>query len=117
MQLSDGESPPVHLILNQNCFQYNDKYFKLTKDIALGSPTSSTLAEIYLQFLEQLTIRHWMDNGGISYYRRYVDDIIIIFDQKNEGLITNYMNNICKYLEFKKERKIRQHNLLSPLHP
>ena len=47
----------------------------------MGSPLSNTLAEIYFQFFEELTIRHWLENGEISYYRRYVDDIIIIFDQ------------------------------------
>jgi len=37
------------------------------------------------------------------YYRRYVDDLIIIFDQNkfNEELMTNYMKNTHKYLEFK----------------
>jgi len=91
------------VILIQNYFQYNDKYFKPTKDIAMGSPISSNIAEIYLQFFEELTIRHWMENGKILYYRRHVDDIIIIFGQNkiNEELITNYMNNIHKYLEFK----------------
>jgi hypothetical protein len=47
----------------------------------MGLPLSYTLAEIYLQFFEGLTIRHWLENGEISYYRRYVDDIIITFDQ------------------------------------
>ena len=47
----------IKVILNQNYFQYNDKYFKPTKGIAVGSPMSSTLAEIYLQLFEELTIR------------------------------------------------------------
>jgi hypothetical protein len=54
-----------------------------------------------------------MDNGGLSYYRRYIYDIIIIFYQNkiNEQLITNYMNNVNKYLEFKREGRIKQqHN-------
>jgi len=43
-----------------------------------------------------------MENSEITYYRRYVDDIIV-FDQNkiNKDLITNYMNNIHNYLEFK----------------
>jgi hypothetical protein len=47
-------------------------------------------------------IKHWMETDEITYYRRYVDDIII-FDQNiiNEDVITNYMNNIHKHLEFK----------------
>jgi predicted DNA-binding protein (MmcQ/YjbR family) len=43
---------------------------------------------------------------------------IIIFDQKkiNEELITNYVNNTHKYLEFKLTKE-KKHNLLGPLHP
>jgi len=52
-------------ILNQNYFQYKDKYFKPTKGTAMGSPISSTLAKIYLQFFEELTIRHWMENEEV----------------------------------------------------
>jgi hypothetical protein len=48
-------------------------YFKPTKGIARGSPTSSTLAIIYLQFFEEPTIRLSMENGVISYYN--IDDI------------------------------------------
>jgi hypothetical protein len=92
----------IRVILNHNYFQYKDKYFKPTKGIAMGSPKSSTLAEIYLQFFEELTIRQWMENGEI-YYRRYGDEVTILFDQNkiNKELISNYMNNIHKCLEFR----------------
>jgi hypothetical protein len=92
------------VILNQNYFQCNDKYIEPTKGIAIGSLISETLAEIYLQFFEELIIRHWTENGEIPYYRRYVDDVIIImFDQNkiNEELITICMKNKHKCLEFK----------------
>jgi hypothetical protein len=58
---------------------------------------------IYLQYFEKLIAKGWMETGEITYYRRYVHDIIIIFDQNkiNENLITNYLNNIHKYLELK----------------
>ena len=72
----------IKVILNQNYFQYSDKYFQLPQSIAMGSPISSTLAEICLQFFEELTVKRWMETGEITYYGRYVDDIIIISDQK-----------------------------------
>ena len=50
------------------------------KGIAMSSPLSSTLAEIYLQYLEELIIKHWIETNEILYYRRYVDDTIIIFN-------------------------------------
>jgi hypothetical protein len=93
----------IGVILDQNYFYYNGKYFKPTNGIAMGSPISGTLAEIYFQFFEDLIIKHWMEIGEITYYRRYVDDNIIIFIQNkmNEDLITKYMNNIHNYFEFK----------------
>ena len=87
----------------------------------MGSPISSSLAEIYLQFFEELTIRHWMERGEISYYTRYADDILIIYDQNktNEDSITNCMKNIHKYLEFtltEEENNNINYLDLGPLH-
>jgi hypothetical protein len=63
---------------------------------------SSKLAKTYLQYFEELMIKHWMETGEITYYWRYIDDIII-FDQNklNEDAITHYMNNMHKHMEFK----------------
>jgi hypothetical protein len=41
----------------------------------MGSPLSSTLAEIHLQYFEELMITHWMETGEITYYRTHVCDI------------------------------------------
>ena len=65
--------------------------------------------EIYLQLIEELYIKHWIESQEILYYKRYVDDILIIFDQHrtNETTITSFMNSINEQLDFKatKERK------------
>jgi len=93
----------IKLVLNQNYFQYNDKYYKPTQGTAMGSPLSCTLAEIYLQYIEELMVKHWMEMHEITYYRRYVDVIIIIchLNKINEDLITSYMNSTHKHLECK----------------
>jgi len=44
----------------------------------MGSPISSTMVEIYIQFLEDLYIKQWLENKQILYYKRYVDDILNI---------------------------------------
>ena len=43
------------LLLHQNCFQYNNNYYQPTQGIVMGSPLSSTLAKIHLQYFEELT--------------------------------------------------------------
>ena len=42
----------LKVIIEQNYFQYNNQYFKPEKGIAMGSPISGTLAEIYLQLIK-----------------------------------------------------------------
>jgi hypothetical protein len=52
----------------------------------MGSPVSGTLAQLYLQKIEKDYVKLWLDSKEISYYKRYVDDIIIIYntDRINE---------------------------------
>jgi hypothetical protein len=69
----------LNAIMEQNYFQHNNQYFKPEKGIAMGSPISGTLAEIYLQLIEE-HIKHWIDEQNIAYYKRYVGDIFIIYD-------------------------------------
>jgi hypothetical protein len=73
----------------------------------MGSPTSSTMADIYLQFLEETHIKQWLENREIIYYKRYVYDILIIFNQNrtNEQTIINHANNLDKHLQFKVSTK------------
>jgi hypothetical protein len=40
----------LETILKQKYFQYNNQYNQHSNGIAMGSPISSTLAEIYLQY-------------------------------------------------------------------
>ena len=91
----------IKTILYQNYFQYNDKYYQPTKGTAMGSPTSSTIAEIYLQYFEETIVKHWMETKEIIYYKQYVDIIIINQALIKEETVPAHMNNIDKYLEFK----------------
>ena len=48
-----------------------------------------------------------LESKEIIYYKRHVDDILIIFDQNktDEKTIMNHMNNNDKHLEFKISEK------------
>jgi hypothetical protein len=72
----------LKVIMNQNYFQYEGKFYKPTSGVAMGSPLSSTIAEIFLQDLEQNRLQHLLDGKKIMYYNRYVDDIFIIYKLK-----------------------------------
>jgi hypothetical protein len=69
----------------------------------MGLPISSICAEIFLQHYESLWIRHWLKTKIITYYGRYVDNIILMYDTRrtDETSILNNMNWIYKYLTVK----------------
>jgi hypothetical protein len=81
----------------------------------MGSALSSTVAEIYLQYFEKLTIKHWIETEEIIYYKTYVDDIFIIFNRNKiiEDSITKRMKNLHKFLEFK--QTVEEHNTINHL--
>jgi len=93
----------IETILQQNYFQYKDGFFNPKKGIAMGSPISGTMAEIYLQYVEAIRIKQWWETGEICYYERYVDDILIIYNNHKikNSTIEQRINTNDKNLEFK----------------
>jgi hypothetical protein len=65
----------MKVVLHQNYFQYNNKYYKPSTGIAVGCPLSSTAIELLLQYFEELFINYRLEAHNIVYYQRYVDDI------------------------------------------
>jgi len=76
----------------------------------MGSPISGTIAEIYLQKIKEEYIKQWLDSQEISYYKWYVDDIIILYNQNltNEIQILEAFNKADKNLQFKMTTKENQ---------
>jgi hypothetical protein len=52
-------------------------------------------------------VKHSLEKNEITNYKRYVDDIKIIFFQNktSEDTIHNFMNNVDEHLEFKLSRE------------
>jgi len=67
-------------VLAQNYFTFQNQIYQPDKGIAMGSPISGTLAEIFLQHLEKTHIKHFIDSKHFIFYARYVDDIFVICD-------------------------------------
>lgn len=75
--------------------QILNKYKELSgseKGIPRGIGISANLAELYMRDID----KGIMSLKGISYYARYVDDIIIIFTPASIGQRRNYLNEIKK---------------------
>jgi hypothetical protein len=76
----------LEIIMEQNYFQFNQEYYKQVDELAMGAPTSSILAEIYIQNMEHTKTHPILIKQQIIAYFRYVDDILIIYDQKKTDI-------------------------------
>ena len=64
----------------------------------MRSPISGTLAELFLQYIENKHIKQNLDSKNIIFYTRYMDDMLIIYDTKRDA-IQNYVNHIHSSLQ------------------
>lgn len=85
-------------ILNQNCIQYKGNFYKLKSRIAIDSPLSFIMAEIFIKNLEHI-LKHILYDRNIVYSNRYVDDSFIIYSQNKitEQIIIEQFNKNTEY--------------------
>jgi hypothetical protein len=71
--------------------------------VAVGSPISGLIAEIFLQYFEKLKIKHITETNHTIFYNRYVDNILIIYDHTKiiSAEILHYVNTIHTKLQLK----------------
>lgn len=99
-------------ILKQNYFTYNNEFYIQEKGLAMGSPLSGILAEVYLNHFENthLITENNKFKNQIILYKRYVDDTFIIFDGTARQLekLKTYMNSVDHQIQFTAEIEQKQ---------
>jgi hypothetical protein len=73
-------------VMEQNYFQFNEQYYRQTEGLAVGATTSAILAEVYIQYMEHKQLYPILIKDQIIGYFRYVDDILIIYNQNKTNL-------------------------------
>ena len=89
-----------------NYFQFQDKFYQLNRGLAMGSPLSPLMSEIFMSKFDQLICENEKWTKSIFFYRRYVDDIFLIWRGTDRELskFVNQINKLEKNLRFKVER-------------
>ncbi|CAF3277738.1 unnamed protein product, partial [Rotaria sp. Silwood2] len=72
------------LVLDTNCFVFDNKYYKQIRGGAMGSPFTMTLANIYMYEWEQSLIQHQQERNEL--YGRYIDDIFMTSNEPVETI-------------------------------
>ena len=97
----------ISTIMNQNYFQLNNDFYKQNTGIPMGNPLSGIISEIFLQNLENKNLQKIIDKHKIQFMARYVDDIIIIYDEQLSNIDTIFeeMNKIDNNIEYTIEKE------------
>jgi hypothetical protein len=63
----------------------------------MGAPTSSILSEVYLQYMENITIYDLLIKHKVEGYFRYVDDILVTCKEDNTNIyrMLDDLNNLA----------------------
>ena len=80
---------------------FDNKLYKQTDGVAMGSPLDPTLANAFLCHYEKIWLNECPSQFKPVVYRRYVDDIFVLFKSKEHlKLFVNYMNSKHKNIKF-----------------
>jgi len=73
----------------------------------MGAPSSAALSEIYIQHLEHTKITDIIVQQNIIGYFRYVDDILVVYDQSVTDIhkVHKALNNLAPTIKFTLENE------------
>ena len=97
--------------LQNNFFNFEGKIYQQIDVVAMGSPLGPTLANAFLCFHEQIWLNECPDEFKSVYYRRYVDDILVLFRSPNRLEKFKNLNSKHRNIRFTCEK---EHNNSMP---
>jgi hypothetical protein len=82
----------LKIVMEQNYFQFDQKYYKQIDGLAMGASTSAIFAETFIQHMDHKYLYPILKTQHIIAYYRHVDNILIIYN-KNITNIKKTLNN------------------------
>ena len=91
----------LKLATTESSFIFDNKLYKQIDGVAMGSPLGPTLANAFLCHYEKIWLNECPSQFKPVVYKRYVDDIFVLFKSKEHlKLFVNYMNSKHKNIKF-----------------
>ena len=91
------------LCTSQNYFQFDHKLYSQKNGLAMGSPLSPLLADIFMDHLEKRIFNSYNSLlKNILYWHRYVDDILCCWTgtDRQLNIFLNYLNKLEPSIKF-----------------
>ncbi|XP_071944425.1 uncharacterized protein [Antedon mediterranea] len=96
----------LSLVVNTAYFSFGNIIYRQKSGIAMGSPISLIVANLFLEWLETEAISRANDNIRPTYWRRYVDDVLAVVEKESIEDLNKHLNTIdpTKSIKFTTER-------------
>ena len=89
----------LKLVLENCVFTFQDKFFKQLHGAAMCSPCSPVVANIYMEYFENMALGPELP-VPVKEWKRYVDDVFSIIPKGNRDTLLQYLNSIDPHIKF-----------------
>ena len=94
----------LSLATKESLILFDGSYYQQVDGVAMGSPLGPTFANIFLAFHEEKWLSSCPENVKPTFFRRYVDDIFLLFDHRDHvESFKAYMNSCHPNMKFTSE--------------
>ena len=93
----------LELCLGSTYFGFQGEYYDQVSGAAMGSPVSAVVANIYMEFFEELAISSSDIKPRI--WKRHVDDIWCVLKNGSENVFLEHLNNVRPSIQFTMQLK------------
>ena len=92
LQTSEHGCGLVRFCLNNTSFLYGSQPYQQLDVLAMGSPLSPAIADIFMVDLEEKAIAGAGEDIAPSVWKRYVDDILSVVKRNKGHLLQEHLN-------------------------
>ena len=89
----------LKLVLENCVFTFQDRFYKQLHGAVMGSPCSPVVANIYMEYFENMALGPKLP-VPIKDWKRYVDDVFSIIPKGNRVILLQYLNSIDPHIKF-----------------
>ena len=88
----------IEIVLTKTWYLFDGKYFSQTDGVAMGGPTSSVVAEIYMQAHENTALT--TADHAPRVWKRFVDDVFLIIKRSHLEQFHKHINALHPKIQF-----------------
>ena len=88
------------VLIKFSAFSTLNGYYRQKEGLSMGSKLSPAISNIFLNMMECIIIKNFIDQNILLFYCRYVDDCCLLVRKRYKNIIFQKMNSFDPYLKF-----------------